>query len=429
MCGGSAPNYSQWCHHLCHSPVTSGHSHDCWPPPTDLAFHGMRSTFETSRATIPASITAVHPYKSSSCFNCSDVTCQSLGACYGPCFRRPWSHNRGLTTDQGFSWVKHPLLNTLNGRAPTKVDFQDLESGSNNLIFPVETALGVSANESLSLYRSPLGEALHDGEIPPEFTFQSSRSGSGTEDLNGSFSLASYRSPDFCITPLHLPSTQGDNILATTFPDFTVHTREVEKGNLNVLNFGDPYSSPAQNDSPRAGEDTESVSPEEPVMLGTDITTEWLLSDNDTAPTGQSGLVSPISMSRPGNFVDYPNSARQGASRRSSSTDGKLPYPSGCTFPGCSSKVLFTRRCDLTKHYKQHLRQFFCRVEGCRMSEAAAKTTEDDKRPIGFSTKKDRLRHEQMHNPSIICEHCRKVFSREDNLRDHVHRLHSSALA
>ncbi|KAI1126439.1 hypothetical protein F5Y10DRAFT_267102 [Nemania abortiva] len=90
--------------------------------------------------------------------------------------------------------------------------------------------------------------------------------------------------------------------------------------------------------------------------------------------------------------------------------------PLKCSFAACSSKVLFTRPCDLAKHYRQHFRRFFCRVEGCsssRTNEAA-----------GFATKKDRLRHEATHDPSIVCEGCGKKFSRHDNLRDHERRLH-----
>lgn len=425
MCG-PAPNYSQWCHRLCHLPVSSGHNHDCWSPSTEAAFHGMRSALETPRATIPTPMTAVHPYNSSSCPNRSDFNCQSLGACYGPCFTNmwPWSHGRGFTINQGFSWVKHQLLNTLSCRAAANSISQGLESGSNNAPSPVATTFSVHANQSPFFAQSPHGEALQDDRMPPESVFAVSPSGSVTEDLM-QVSPSWYTSPAFCATPLYPPSPQDEELLATALPQVVDNPGEVEKGIPNVLDFGDPHSS---KDSPSGGGgDTESSSLEDPTTLGSDILSGWLPADSDVASANQSELVSPIAMSTPSNSLDYADSGRSGVSRRSSSTDGTLPYPSGCTFPGCSSKVLFTRRCDLTKHYKQHLRQFFCRVEGCRMSEAASKSTSGDKRPVGFSTKKDRIRHEKMHNPSIICEHCRKVFSREDNLRDHVHRLHNGA--
>ena len=82
-----------------------------------------------------------------------------------------------------------------------------------------------------------------------------------------------------------------------------------------------------------------------------------------------------------------------------------------CTFKGCTSKMTFTRQCDLGKHYRQHFRRYSCRVERCVAS-------------AGFATKKDRARHEQTHNPSILCKHCGRKFSRQDNLRDHVRRRH-----
>jgi hypothetical protein len=81
-----------------------------------------------------------------------------------------------------------------------------------------------------------------------------------------------------------------------------------------------------------------------------------------------------------------------------------------CTFENCTSKVTFTRRCDLAKHYKQHFRRHYCRLDGCSSA--------------GFATKKDRDRHERTHNPSIECEYCNRKFSRQDNLRDHVRRRH-----
>lgn len=49
----------------------------------------------------------------------------------------------------------------------------------------------------------------------------------------------------------------------------------------------------------------------------------------------------------------------------------------------------------------------------------------------GFSSKKDRARHEAKHNPRILCEwvgeageRCGRRFSRVDNMKDHVRRIH-----
>ena len=78
-----------------------------------------------------------------------------------------------------------------------------------------------------------------------------------------------------------------------------------------------------------------------------------------------------------------------------------------CAFAGCTSRATFTRGCDLRKHYKRHTKSLFCRHEGCPQS-----------REGGFSSKKDRARHEAKHNPGILCEWtgCERVFSRVDNM-------------
>lgn len=86
-----------------------------------------------------------------------------------------------------------------------------------------------------------------------------------------------------------------------------------------------------------------------------------------------------------------------------------------CAHPGCSSKTVFTRACDLRKHYNRHRKYLFCRFNGCPQA-----------REGGFSSKKDRARHEAKHNPQITCEWqgCGRVFSRADNMKDHVRRIH-----
>ncbi|KAF2501629.1 hypothetical protein BU16DRAFT_546782 [Lophium mytilinum] len=86
-----------------------------------------------------------------------------------------------------------------------------------------------------------------------------------------------------------------------------------------------------------------------------------------------------------------------------------------CAYPGCTSRAVFTRGCDLRKHHKRHTKSFFCRHEGCPQSTGG-----------GFSSKKDLARHEAKHNPGVMCEWsgCDRVFSRVDNMRDHVKRIH-----
>lgn len=78
-----------------------------------------------------------------------------------------------------------------------------------------------------------------------------------------------------------------------------------------------------------------------------------------------------------------------------------------CAYPGCTSKSDFHRGCDLRKHYRRHTKSLFCRHADCPQSAEG-----------GFSSKKDRARHEAKHNPQIRCEWdgCERMFSRVDNM-------------
>ena len=82
-----------------------------------------------------------------------------------------------------------------------------------------------------------------------------------------------------------------------------------------------------------------------------------------------------------------------------------------CAYPGCNSKAIFVRPCDLRKHYNRHQKLYFCRHDDCNDTN-------------GFSSKKDRTRHEARHNPGVKCEWegCERIFSRVDNMRDHLKR-------
>ena len=105
-----------------------------------------------------------------------------------------------------------------------------------------------------------------------------------------------------------------------------------------------------------------------------------------------------------------------------------------CAYPGCTSRAIFSRGCDLRKHFNRHSKHLFCRVDGCPQS--APRDVANGKRGSisatgGFSSKKDRARHEAKHNPGIRCgwtsadgEQCGRVFSRMDNMKDHVRRIH-----
>lgn len=78
-----------------------------------------------------------------------------------------------------------------------------------------------------------------------------------------------------------------------------------------------------------------------------------------------------------------------------------------CAYPGCTSRAVFTRGCDLRKHHKRHTKSFFCRYPSCSQSTDG-----------GFSSKKDLARHEAKHNPGVVCEWegCDRIFSRVDNM-------------
>ena len=119
------------------------------------------------------------------------------------------------------------------------------------------------------------------------------------------------------------------------------------------------------------------------------------------------------------------------------SKSGAEPQTWRCAYPGCTSRAVFTRGCDLRKHFNRHSKHLFCRVEGCPQS--APRDVADGKRGSisatgGFSSKKDRARHEAKHNPGIRCEwrnpdgeQCGRVFSRMDNMKDHVRRIHKKS--
>ncbi|KAK5130822.1 hypothetical protein LTR08_001656 [Meristemomyces frigidus] len=91
-----------------------------------------------------------------------------------------------------------------------------------------------------------------------------------------------------------------------------------------------------------------------------------------------------------------------------------------CAHPTCASKSTFTRACDIRKHFTRHTKTLFCRCEGCPQAVAGA----------GYSSKKDRARHEAKHNPDVVCEWCGcgRLFSRVDNMKDHVRRVHRRSL-
>ncbi|UPX20332.1 uncharacterized protein EKO05_0010567 [Ascochyta rabiei] len=88
-----------------------------------------------------------------------------------------------------------------------------------------------------------------------------------------------------------------------------------------------------------------------------------------------------------------------------------------CRHGDCANDRTFMRACDLQKHYRSHLKYFFCNSESCPLALT------------GFLTRKDLQRHMRSHNPDITCPEpgCRRKFGRVDNMRPHHVKMHQSA--
>lgn len=82
-----------------------------------------------------------------------------------------------------------------------------------------------------------------------------------------------------------------------------------------------------------------------------------------------------------------------------------------CDFLNCDTSC--RRPCDLTKHKKRHSKPFTCNYDGCNSK--------------GFSTQKDRERHEtskHRREDHLVCCECGHTTARKDNMADHVRRKH-----
>lgn len=79
-----------------------------------------------------------------------------------------------------------------------------------------------------------------------------------------------------------------------------------------------------------------------------------------------------------------------------------------CKHSGCISNKVYTRACDLRKHFRAHQKTFFCNHLDCPQFA------------MGFSSSKDLQRHMKSHNPQIQCEEadCGRVFSRKGMLEN-----------
>lgn len=108
-----------------------------------------------------------------------------------------------------------------------------------------------------------------------------------------------------------------------------------------------------------------------------------------------------------------------------------------CAYPTCSSRATFTRGSDLRKHYHRHSKHLFCRYDGCPRSEKVASAIAEHCEMSligGFSHQHDLERHEAQHKPNVQCEwvgrngqRCSRMFSRTDNMKDHVKRVHGKS--
>lgn len=134
--------------------------------------------------------------------------------------------------------------------------------------------------------------------------------------------------------------------------------------------------------------------------------------------TFYTGNISQLATDNPWDFDQ--NVVLQAITAISNSTHGVTLR---CPHLSCSSRKLFVRQCDLDKHYRLHFRRYFCRVPTCDNSRASCHQ-DTQRTQIGFPTAKDRNRHENGHNPSLPCYICRRLFARQDNLRDHCRRRH-----
>lgn len=136
-------------------------------------------------------------------------------------------------------------------------------------------------------------------------------------------------------------------------------------------------------------------------------------------PSPRAPPSSTNSVSRRSSVIDQVSSSlsRSGSPNLSAIADYGYKNSSGtwsCAWPGCTSRSRFTRACDLRKHYKRHSKTLFCRHDGCPQATEG-----------GFSSKKDRARHEAKHNPMITCEwdECGRLFSRVDNMVSQIASL------
>ncbi|KAB8263925.1 hypothetical protein BDV32DRAFT_161449 [Aspergillus pseudonomiae] len=132
-------------------------------------------------------------------------------------------------------------------------------------------------------------------------------------------------------------------------------------------------------------------------------------------------------LSSPGSSSHHPNSPPELLFVHTTPADSTSLSHAKRPVPGYRSTARLTTAQGSRRHYHQHVKRFFCHYENCPQSEPDPQSPSKG----GFTTRKDRDRHEAKHKPEIRChwrnqqgEQCTRLFSRMDNMRDHVRRIH-----
>ena len=142
-----------------------------------------------------------------------------------------------------------------------------------------------------------------------------------------------------------------------------------------------------------------------------------------TGPLSRDELI----LSRPASSSRYQGSPPQLLRDHVTLSDSTSLLHAKCPIPGYRSTARLATPRDVRRPHRQQVKRFFCHYENCPQSVPDPQSL--SKR--GFATRKDRDRHEAKHKPEIRCqwrnqygEQCTRLFSRMDNMRDHVRRIH-----
>ncbi|KAJ5526578.1 hypothetical protein N7513_010737 [Penicillium frequentans] len=237
--------------------------------------------------------------------------------------------------------------------------------------------------------------------MPPYFAFGSTQASMG--QLLPETGYTHQEIGQWCMNNLSTGTFQSATSYPAIGPQYQAETAEMRQADYASLNENMNTSAPWFN----IPSDGYLSPPTVPAVSISTLDTTSVMSTSPT-PTTASDLDIPMP-------TLPPNSPSRS---RADLTHYGIPTGDGewrCAHPGCTSQSSFKRGCDLRKHFNRHQKHLFCRYEGCPQS-----------RHGGFSSKKDRTRHEARHNPGVVCEWegCGRVFSRVDNMRDHLRRIH-----